>query len=146
VAGASRIRIASASLGNPLAGIVVGLCCAAAGAGVGVAAVAAADRILAGLAAVLFGLAYGLCLVPGLRQAEQRARPDQRDAVVACYYALAYLGFATPYLAAGLGAVSDAAGAFGVLAVIAFVIAAWMAACALTLAPASLMTSTRRLP
>jgi hypothetical protein len=112
-------------LGNPLAGVIAGLCCAAAGAGVGVAAVAGADRVLAGVAAVLLGLAYGLCLVSGLRQAEQMAGPTQRGAVVACYYALAYLGFAAPYLAAGLGAVSGRAGAFGVLAGIALVIAAW---------------------
>jgi MFS family permease len=111
-------------LGNPLAGVVAGLCCAAAGAGVGVAAVAATDRVLAGIAAVLLGSAYGLCLVSGLRQAEQMAGPTERGAVVACYYALAYLGFATPYLAAGLGAVSDQASAFGVLAGIAAVIAA----------------------
>jgi len=70
------------------------------------------------------GLAYGLCLVSGLRQAEQMAGPTQRGAVVACYYALAYLGFAAPYLVAGLGAVSGQAGAFGVLAGIAVVIAA----------------------
>jgi hypothetical protein len=114
-------------LGNPLAGVVAGLCCAAAGAGVGVAAVAGADRALAGAAAVLLGLAYGLCLVSGLRQAEQMAAPGERGAVVACYYALAYLGFAVPYLAAGLGAVSSEAGAFGLLAGIAVVIAAWTA-------------------
>jgi MFS family permease len=114
-------------LGNPLAGVVAGLCCAAAGAGVGVAAVASADRVLAGASAVLLGLAYGLCLVSGLRQVEQMAEPGQRGAVVACYYALAYLGFAVPYLAAGLGAVSSQAGAFGMLAGIAVVIAAWTA-------------------
>ena len=117
-------------LGNPLAGIVAGLCCAAAGAGVGVAAVAGADRVLAGVSAVLLGLAYGLCLVSGLRQAEQTVRGTgsaQRGAAVACYYALAYLGFAAPYLAAGLGTVAGQAGAFGVLAGIAVVIAAWTA-------------------
>ena len=114
-------------LGNPLAGVIAGLCCAAAGAGIGAAAVAGADRVLAGIAAVLLGLAYGLCLVSGLRQAEQMARPNQRGGVVACYYALAYLGFAAPYLAAGLGAVSGQAGAFGVLAGIAVVVAAWTA-------------------
>jgi hypothetical protein len=114
-------------LGNPLAGIVAGLCCAAAGAGVGAAAVAGADRVLAGVSAVLLGLAYGLCLVSGLRQAEQMAGPGQRGAVVACYYALAYLGFAAPYLAAGLDAVSGQAGAFGLLAGTAVVIAAWTA-------------------
>lgn len=114
-------------LGNPLAGVVAGLCCAAVGAGVAVAAVAGADRVLAGVSAVLLGLAYGLCLVSGLRQAEQMAGPGQRGAVVACYYALAYVGFAAPYLAAGLGAVSGQAGAFGVLAGIAVLIAAWTA-------------------
>jgi hypothetical protein len=117
-------------LGDPLAGIVAGLCCAAAGAGVGVAAVAGSDRVLAGVSAVLLGLAYGLCLVSGLRQAEQlvqRTGPGQRGAVIACYYALAYLGFAAPYLAAGLGAAASPAGAFGVLAAVAVVIAAWTA-------------------
>jgi MFS family permease len=117
-------------LGNPLTGVVAGLCCAAAGAGIGVAAVAGADRVLAGASAVLLGLAYGLCLMSGLRQAEQMVRgtgPGQRGAVAACYYALAYLGFAAPYLAAGLGAVSSQAGAFAVLAGIAVVVAAWTA-------------------
>ena len=47
--------------------------------------------------------------------------------MVACYYALAYLGFAAPYLAAGLGAVTSQAGAFGILAGIAVVVAAWTA-------------------
>ena len=124
-------------LGNPLAGIVAGLCCAAAGAGTAVAAVAGADRVLAGVSAVLLGLAYGLCLVSGLRQAEQMAEPGQRGAVVACYYALAYLGFAAPYLAAGLGAVAGQAGAFGVLAGIAVVIAAWTSAYGLRLGRAA---------
>jgi hypothetical protein len=50
--------------------------------------VAGADRMLAGLAAVVLGLAYGLCLFSGLRQAEQMAGVSQRGAVVACYYAL----------------------------------------------------------
>jgi hypothetical protein len=63
-----------------------------------------------------------------LRQAEQIAGPGQRGAVVACYYALAYLGFAAPYLAAGLGAAAGQAGAFGILSGIAVVIAAWTAA------------------
>ncbi|MGH3152153.1 MAG: hypothetical protein ACRDOB_15705, partial [Streptosporangiaceae bacterium] len=95
-----------------------------AGAGLGVAAVAGADRVLAGAAAVLLGLAYGLCLVSGLRQAEQLARPDERGAVVACYYALAYVGFAVPYLMAGLGGLAGKAGAFGVVAVAVALLAA----------------------
>jgi MFS family permease len=120
-------------LRNPLAGAAAGLCCAAAGAGAGMAAVAGADRVLAGVSAVLFGLAYGLSLVSGLRQAEQLAHPTERGAVVACFYAIAYLGFAAPYLADGLGAAAGAAGALGVLAVIAALVAAWTGAYAMKL-------------
>ena len=116
-----------------LTGVVTGLACAAAGAAVGIAAVATADRVLAGLAAVLLGLAYGLCLVSGLRQAEHMAGPDERGAVIACYYALAYLGFAVPYLAAGLGALAGKTGAFVALTVIIAALALWTAGYAASL-------------
>ncbi len=114
-------------LPDMLAGAVAGLVCAAAGAAVGIAAVASADRVLAGVAALLLGLAYGLCLVSGLRQAEHMAGPDERGAVIACYYALAYLGFATPYLADGLGALAGKTGAFVALTVIIAALALWTA-------------------
>jgi MFS family permease len=114
-------------LRDMLAGTVAGVACAAAGAAVGIAAVAAADRVLAGLAAVLLGLAYGLCLVSGLRQAEHMASPDERGAVIACYYALAYLGFAVPYLVVGLGALAGQSGAFIVLTAIIAALALWTA-------------------
>jgi predicted MFS family arabinose efflux permease len=120
-------------LPDMLAGAVAGLVCAAAGAAVGIAAVASADRVLAGAAALLLGLAYGLCLVSGLRQAEHMASPGERGAVIACYYALAYLGFATPYLAAGLGALAGKTGAFVALTVIITVLALWTAAYAASL-------------
>jgi hypothetical protein len=108
-----------------LAGNVAGLCCATAGAGLGIAAVADSNPTLAGVAAVLLGLAYGLCLVSGLRQAEQLATPDERGAVIACYYTVAYLGFAVPYLVDGLAAVSSRTGAFGLLTAIIAVLALW---------------------
>jgi hypothetical protein len=114
-------------LPDMLAGAVAGLVCAAAGAAVGIAAVASADRVLAGVAALLLGLAYGLCLISGLRQAEHMAGPDERGAVIACYYALAYLGFATPYLADGLGALAGKTGAFVALTVIIAALALWTA-------------------
>ena len=114
-------------LRDALTGAVAGLACAAAGTAAGIAAVAGPDRGLAGVAAVLLGLAYGLCLVSGLRQAEQMAAPDERGAVVACYYALAYLGFAAPYLAAGLGAAAGKAGAFTALTAIIAGLALWTA-------------------
>jgi len=120
-------------LPDMLAGAVAGLVCAAAGAAVGIAAVASADRVLAGVAALLLGLAYGLCLVSGLRQAERMAGPDERGAVIACYYALAYLGFATPYLAAGLGALAGKTGAFAALTVIIAALALWTAGYAASL-------------
>ena len=120
-------------LRDMLTGVVTGLACAAAGAAVGIAAVATADRVLAGLAAVLLGLAYGLCLVSGLRQAEHMAGPDERGAVIACYYALAYLGFAVPYLVAGLGALAGKTGAFVALTVIIAALALWTAGYAASL-------------
>jgi MFS family permease len=120
-------------LRDMLAGAVAGLGCAAAGAAVGIAAVAAAGRVLAGVAAVLLGLAYGLCLVSGLRQAEHMASPDERGAVIACYYALAYTGFAVPYLAAGLGAVAGKSGAFVALTAIITALALWTAGYAASL-------------
>jgi predicted MFS family arabinose efflux permease len=120
-------------LRDALAGVVAGLVCAAAGCAVGIAAVASADRVLAGVAAVLLGLAYGLCLVSGLRQAEHMASPDERGAVIACYYAVAYLGFAVPYLAAGLGALAGKSGAFVALTAIITALALWTAGYAASL-------------
>jgi hypothetical protein len=111
----------------PGSGAIAGLLCAAAGTGVGIVAVHGPDRVLAGVAAVLLGVAYGLCLVSGLRQAEQLAGPADRGAVVACYYALAYIGFASPYLAAGLGALAGRTGAFVILTAAAAALAAWTA-------------------
>jgi hypothetical protein len=112
---------------RPLAGLVAGLVCAAAGAAVSAVAVSAAahgpGQLLAGLAAVLLGLGYGLCLVSGLHQAERLTGPDDRGTVLAAYYVLAYLGFAAPYAVAGLnlalgkpGTFAAAAGAAAVLA------------------------------
>ncbi len=105
-------------LADPLTGAVAGLVSVTAGAGIGIAAVAASDRVLAGVAAVFLGLAYGLCLVSGLRQAEQLAPPGQRGAVIACYYAVAYLGFAAPYLVDGLSVLADKVGGFVLLTAI----------------------------
>ena len=120
-------------LGDMLTGDIAGLGCAAAGAAISIAAVATSDRVVAGAAAVLFGLAYGLCLVSGLRQAEHMANPDERGAVIACYYALAYLGFAAPYLVEGLAALVGQTGAFAVLTAIIAGLALWTAGYAASL-------------
>jgi MFS family permease len=107
-------------------GLIAGLCSAVAGTTIGLVAVHGEDRVLAGVAAVFLGLAYGMCLVSGLRQAEQLASAADRGAVVACYYALAYVGFAAPYLAAGLGALTSKAGALAILAATAGALALWI--------------------
>ena len=109
------------------AAIVAGLGCAAAGAAVGIAAVTSAGRLLAGTGAVLLGLAYGLCLVSGLRQAEHLAGAHDRGAVVACYFALSYAGFAAPYAVDGLNSVLGRGGAFALLAAAVAALTAWMA-------------------
>jgi MFS family permease len=126
---AAGIAVQSLARRMPAAlGGIAGLCCAAAGTGLGAVAVHDADRVLAGACAVLLGLAYGLCLVSGLRQVERLASEQERGAVAACFYVLAYVGFAAPYLAAGLGAVAGRTGALEILAVTALVLALWGAA------------------
>jgi MFS family permease len=104
---------------NDRLGILAGTSAAAAGAAVSAIAVAGPDRVLAGLGAVLLGLAYGLCLVCGLHQAEQLSGPTDRGAVLSCYYVLAYLGFSLPYVMTGLNEVFGKPGTFAVLAVAA---------------------------
>ena len=66
------------------------------------------------------------------------AAPDERGAVIACYYALAYLGFAVPYLVAGLGALAGKTGAFVALTVIIAALALWTAGYAASLRRASM--------
>jgi len=48
--------------------------------------------------AILFGSAYGLCLVAGLVEVGRLADKDALAGLTAAYYALTYLGFAAPYL------------------------------------------------
>jgi hypothetical protein len=64
------------------------------------ASVAAADRQVWLLVpgAVLFGSAYGLCLVAGLIEVHRIAGAEGLAALTAAYYTLAYLGFAVPSL------------------------------------------------
>ncbi|MDX6416625.1 MAG: hypothetical protein QOG28_1245, partial [Trebonia sp.] len=77
----------------------------------------------AGLGAALLGLAYGLCLVCGLHDAERLAGPRDRGTVLAAYYVFAYLGFAAPYAVDGFNAVLSKPGTFAVLAGVAAVLA-----------------------
>jgi predicted MFS family arabinose efflux permease len=108
---------------RPLGASVAGLLCAAAGAGAGVAALGATSRPLAALSAVLFGASYGLVLVSGLLETERRSDPDERGAVVAVFYVLAYVGFASPYLVEGLNSALGRRGTFAAIAAAALLIA-----------------------
>ena len=118
-------------------GILAGTGAAAAGAAVSAVAVAGPDRVLAGLGAVLLGLAYGLCLVCGLHQAEQLSDATDRGAVLSCYYVLAYLGFSAPYAMDGLNEVVGKPGTFAVLAVAAAVLTGLLAVGAARSRPAA---------
>ncbi len=53
--------------------------------------------------AIVLGSGYGLCLVAGLLEVQRLARDGSLGGLTAVYYALTYLGFASPYLLA-LGA------------------------------------------
>src|SRR6201994_846896 len=108
-----------------LAGEIAGLACAGVRAAEAIAVSGASSRPGAVGVAVAFGLAYGLCLVSGLRECERLAAHGQHGAVVACFYALTYLGFGAPYLVDGLNGPFGRTGTFTVLAVVAAVSAAW---------------------
>jgi MFS family permease len=113
-----------------LAGYVAGLGFAVlAVAATGVASTSASRAAAIGCA-VAFGLAYGLCLVSGLRECERLADPDEHGAVVACYYALSYVGFGVPYLVAALNGPLGRVGTLGVLAIAAALAAMWTTTCA----------------
>ncbi|HUN34278.1 MAG TPA: MFS transporter [Trebonia sp.] len=110
----------------PETGMIVGTGAAVAGAAIGAAAVAGASQLLAGLAAVFLGMAYGLCLVCGLRQSEQLSDDHDRGAVVACYYVLAYLGFGAPYAVTGLNALAGQPATLVILAAVAVLLLGWL--------------------
>ncbi|MGI9157382.1 MAG: MFS transporter [Marmoricola sp.] len=82
----------------------VGLLCAAVAILVGVLALTLDSRVLLLVAGVVFGAAYGCCLVSGLRETERLSSVEERGATVAVFYALTYVGFAAPYV---LGALVD---------------------------------------
>jgi Major Facilitator Superfamily len=76
----------------------VGLLVCAAGLVLGAYAVQGGFLWLLAPCAAVLGCAYGLCLVSGLIEVGRLARPEAVGSLTSVYYALAYLGFATPYL------------------------------------------------
>ena len=102
-----------------LAAGAVGLLATAVGLGVGVVALTDENRALVMLSAPLFGIGYGCVLISGLRETERIADPAELGATVSVFYALTYVGFATPYLVGLLNAPLGNGGALASLAVVA---------------------------
>jgi MFS family permease len=88
---------------SPRAANLFGLACGAAGLLCGAAA--AAGQSVAGVlvAAVLLGSGYGGCLIAGLRFIESNAAPRSRGRLNGVFYAMTYVGFASPLVLAAIG-------------------------------------------
>ena len=74
---------------------------------VALAGAAYANPVLALVAALPLGAAYGLGLVSGLLETQRLAGPDDLAGLTAVYYALTYLGFALPLVLAEVHAVAS---------------------------------------
>jgi hypothetical protein len=61
-----------------------------------------ASPALATIAAALFGIAYGICIVAGLVEIQAMADPHSLAGLTGIYYSLTYLGFALPVVLAAL--------------------------------------------
>jgi MFS family permease len=70
------------------------------------AAALAGSPVLALVAAVVLGAAYGIAVVSGLLELRRLAAPSELAALTGVYYALAYVGFLVPSLLAVLSAVA----------------------------------------
>jgi MFS family permease len=100
-------------------GVVIGM--AVMSAGLVVSAVAAVVRspIVALVAAIVLGLAYGIAVVSGLLEVQRLARPHELAAMTGVYYALAYVGFLLPAVLAVLSGVASYSILLGCLALVA---------------------------
>jgi MFS family permease len=88
---------------SPGRGLTAGLLCALAGMLVAALAVQGGSWPLALPADILFGAGYGLCLVSGLIEVQALAVPGELASLTAIFYALTYVGFASPLVVAELG-------------------------------------------
>ncbi len=76
--------------------------------------------------AVVLGAAYGLCLIAGLLEVQRLASHESAASLTAAYYALAYLGFAAPYLLALGSRLASYPVLLLISAALALVTAAWV--------------------
>ncbi len=87
---------------GPGRGLAVGLLCALLAMLVAALAVDRGSWPLVIPADVLFGAGYGLCLVSGLIEVQGLAAPGELASLTAIFYALTYVGFASPLVIAEL--------------------------------------------
>ena len=69
-------------------------------------------------AAVLLGIAYGICIVAGLVEVQAMADPHSLAGLTGIYYSLTYLGFTLPVILAELAHVAPYGYLLAVLAAI----------------------------
>ena len=79
------------------------------------------------LAAVLFGVAYGICIVSGLTEVQAMAGPDDLAGLTGIFYCLTYAGFALPVVLSALAADASYPALLGVVAAICLACAALIA-------------------
>lgn len=99
--------------------VLVGMIMMAVGLGVAVVVAVVRSPIVALVAAVVLGAAYGIAIVSGLLELRRLAPPEDLPSLVGVYYALAYSGFLLPSILAVLGSVTSYTVLLGALAVIA---------------------------
>lgn len=91
----------------------------------GAGAVATSQPLLIATAALVLGAGYGCCLVCGLSEVQAMARPDNLGRLTSIFQAIAYLGFAVPYLLAVIEQVVPTTGLLIFAAVVAGLTLVW---------------------
>jgi len=110
---------------RPRSAAAFGLAVGTAGLLCGALATAGARPIGVLLAAPLLGLGYGGCLIAGLRFVESSTTEATRGGLTGIFYALTYIGFASPVAVAALAGRTGEVGALLVAACLAAATLAW---------------------
>ncbi|MCE0763682.1 MFS transporter [Pseudonocardia kujensis] len=100
-------------------GVVVSMIVMSAGLAVSAVAAVVRSPVVALVAAVVLGAAYGIAVVSGLLELQRLARPDELAALTGVYYALAYVGFLLPSILAVLSGVASYPVLLGCLVLVA---------------------------
>ncbi|GAA4542639.1 MFS transporter [Pseudonocardia xishanensis] len=100
-------------------GVVTGMVLMSAGLAVSAAAAVVRSPVVALVAAVVLGAAYGIAVVSGLLELQRMVPPAELAAMTGVYYALAYVGFLLPSVLALLAGVASYPALLGALVVVA---------------------------